>query len=364
MGGPLLVVVGTLNREVPYFKGARGPGLAVYTFDPQTEAIGKVAESDIVENPTFLSVTPDGTRIYANSEMAGWPEGKVTALALDRDAGNFRAINQRSALGSITAHNAITRDGTKLLVANYGEDIEGPDQSVVVFGIGEDGALTEALDAAGHEGSGPNPERQTRSHAHSATETLSGSLVLVADLGIDSVTAYRLGHDGTLDPIAETVLKPGSGPRHVALHPNGRLVAVLNELDSTLVTLSLDSETGSLTYLDSMPMVPQEVRDTNACSDIQISPDGRFLYGANRGHDSVSIFAVDGETGKLKAVGMVPSGGETPRNLCLTPSGGHLFIANQNGDRISIYRRDAESGRVYDSGASILIGTPMCVKIV
>jgi 6-phosphogluconolactonase len=364
MADGLLVFVGSLNREVPYFQGARGVGLSVYSLDPVTLEATKITETNEIDNPTFLSVTPDGSRIYANSEVATWREGVVSAYRFDRAAGTLTYVNKQPALGSITAHNSITRDGTKLLVANYSAGSGGPDQQVVVFGIGEDGSLTAPLDSVMHEGTGPDAERQERSHAHSVTESVSGNIAIVADLGIDCLATYRIGADGMLDPLAETGLKPGSGPRHVALHPNGRFVFVMNELDSSIVSLALDAGTGALTFVDVMPAVPSEAREKNRSADIQISPDGRFIYGSNRGHDSVSIFGVDAETGKFTPVGYVPCGGATPRNLCLTPSGSHLLVANQNADKISIFQRDPDTGLLADTGKSIAIGTPMCIKIV
>jgi len=189
-------------------------------------------------------------------------------------------------------------------------------------------------------------------------------LAVVADLGIDRLVSYRIGRDGGLAKLAESALAPGAGPRHLALHPNGRFVFVMNELDSTVVSMALEESTGKLSVLDVKPAAPAEARDSNHCADIQISPDGRFVYGSNRGHDSVVIMAIDQETGALSLLGYIPCGGATPRNLALTPSGGHLFSANQNADRISIFARDAGSGMLADTGRSIEIGTPMCVKIV
>ncbi|TPM40757.1 lactonase family protein [Mesorhizobium sp. B2-3-4] len=364
MRNACLVFVGSLNREAPYFQGARGVGLGVYSFDEQTLETRKLAETDDVDNPTFLSVTPDGTRVYANSEVFAWREGTVSAYRFDRDSGTLAYLNKQPSLGSITAHNTITRDGTKLLVANYGMGEGGPDRAVAVYGFDKDGALSPPLDAVSHRGSGPNAARQERSHAHSVTETITGGTAIVADLGIDRLVSYRIEQDGNLTRLAESVLPPGAGPRHLALHPNGRFVFVMNELDSTIVSMALDEGTGKLSILDIKPAVPVEARDGNHCADIQISPDGRFIYGSNRGHDSVVIMAVGQQTGTLSLVGHVPCGGATPRNLALTPSGGHLFSANQNGNRISIFVRDAGSGMLTDSGRAIETGTPMCVRIV
>lgn len=361
MAKDLLLFIGTLNREAPYFQGARGNGLNVYAFDEDNLQAVPLAEFGGIDNPTYLSVSPDGTRIYANSEIFGWAEGVVSALAFDRAAGRILPLNMQTTLGSIPAHNAISRDGRRLFLVNYTIGDSGPDQSLVIFGLRPDGSLSPVKSSAAHRGHGPNAARQERAHAHSVTE-VADNLVIVADLGTDQLVTYRIVKDGTPERVAVTATAPGAGPRHLALHPNGRFVFVMNELDSTVTAHDFDPETGRLTPIDSQPAVPEEVRDSNHCSDIQISPDGRFLYGGNRGHDSIAIFAVDQETGRLTPLGHAPCGGATPRNLALTPSGRHLLSANQNADRVSILRRDAVTGLLEDTGVSIAIGTPMCLK--
>ncbi|MBE7184780.1 MAG: lactonase family protein [Methylobacterium mesophilicum] len=356
-----LLFVGALNRPTPYFQGARGVGLSVFRFDPRTLAAEKITETNEIDNPTFVSVTPDGRFVYASSEVAEWREGTVSAYRFERETGRLRYLNKQAARGSITAQHAISRDGSKLLVVNYGDGEGGPDQSLVVFPLESDGHLGAPRGSARHEGRGPNAARQERPHAHSVTE-LPGNLALVADLGIDQLVCYAVGADGAPTRRSAFGLAPGSGPRHVALHPNGRLVFVINELDSTVASLSLDGD-GRLALLDTQPAVPAGTGG-NHCSDIQISPDGRFLYGGNRGHDSIVILEADAQTGRLAVVDHVPCGGATPRNLCLSRSGSFLFCANQNADRIAIFRRDDETGRLVDTGAGIEVGTPMCVKAV
>lgn len=323
----------------------------------------KLAETGEVDNPTFLSVTPDGSLIYANSEVFAWREGTVSAYCFGRATNSLAYINKQASLGSITAHNTITRDGAKLLVANYGMGSGGPDQAVAVFGLRNDGGLTASLASVAHSGTGPNADRQERPHAHSVTETIQGGVAIVADLGIDQLVSYRIEPDGGLVKLASSALAPGAGLRHVALHPNGRFVFVMNELDSTVVSLALDQASGRLEPIDTRPAVPEQARARNHCADIQISPDGRFLYGSNRGHDSVVILAVGQQSGKLDLVDFAPCGGATPRNLALSPSGRHLFSANQNADRISIFARDGATGRLTDTSHAIEIGTPMCVRI-
>jgi 6-phosphogluconolactonase len=362
MGRDYLVFVGTLNREAPYFQGARGRGLVVYRFSEETLQIEELASAPEIDNPTFLSVDATGHHVYANSEIFPWKEGLVTAFRFDRESRSLEHINMQASLGSITAHNMVSSDGAKLLVANYSMGNGGPDQAVVVYGIGPDGGLTAPLASITRSGTGPDATRQERSHAHSVTELLTPGLAVVADLGTDSLVTYRIGADGALNEVASVQTAPGAGPRHVALHPNGRLLFVMNELDSTVASYRIDPETGVLTALDAQPAVPAEARASNHCADIQISPDGRFIYGSNRGHDSVCAFAVDEASGKLSLVGFFPCGGATPRNLAITPSGRHLFSANQNADRISILARDMQTGALTDTGHAIEVGTPMCVK--
>lgn len=357
-----IVFVGTLNREAPYFQGARGKGLVVYSFDEETLDIEELTHAPEIDNPTFLSIDASGTHVYANSEVFPWKEGLVTAFRFDRDRRALDYINMQASLGSITAHNLVSRDGSRLLVANYGMGDGGPDQSVVVFGIRADGGLTPPLASLRQHGTGPDAGRQERSHAHSVTELITSGLAVVADLGADTLTTYRLQADGGMEKRAVSNTTPGAGPRHVALHPNGKLIFVMNELDSTVASFRLDSATGVLTPCDAQPAAPAEARASNHCADIQISPDGRFIYGSNRGHDSVCVFAVDEASGKLSLVGFFPCGGATPRNLAITPSGNHLFSANQNADRISIFARDRQTGVLTDTGRAIEVGTPMCVK--
>jgi 6-phosphogluconolactonase len=191
---------------------------------------------------------------------------------------------------------------------------------------------------------------------------LTPGLAVVADLGTDSLVTYRISADGTLSEVATTSTAPGAGPRHVALHPNGRLLFVINELDSTIASYRIDPSNGALQAADVQPAVPAEARAANHCADIQISPDGRFVYGSNRGHDSICAFAVDEASGRMNLVGFFPCGGATPRNLAITPSGRHIFSANQNADRISILACDARTGVLTDTGRAIAVGTPMCVK--
>lgn len=353
----LFLAVGSVNREAPYFQGARGEGLTVYSFDEDTLAFERITGTSSIDNPTFLSVDGKGL-IYANSEVFGWAEGTVSAFRFDPGSGRLDYINKQATLGSISAHNMLTADGRFLLVANYGMGAGGPDQSVAVFARREDGGIAPATASTRNEGAlGPDGDRQERPHAHTVLELLDGGM-LVSDLGLDQVIEYRLGADGALQRSGAVALPPGAGPRHIAEHGNGRFLYVANELDSTVSLIVRDG---------TMMQVQQTVSTLRAPTashgaDIHISPDGRFVYCSNRGEDSIAAFAVDQASGALTLIEVVSSGGATPRNFALTPSGRHVLVANQNGDAIVMFERDSDSGRLGDTGKCIDIGTPVCVR--
>ena len=367
MAGAVLIVVGSLNREAPYFQGARGVGLSVFRFDAATGTAELLCEDGSVDNPTFLSVDPVRGCIYANSEVFGWHEGTVSAYRFDPDERRLRYINKQPSLGSITAHSSLDRSGQHLLVANYGMGAhdDGPDRSVVVYPLREDGGLGAPNASATHRGSGANPERQERAHAHCVLPTPDGQAVVAVDLGLDAILSYRFSPEGQLSvaPVAQSTLPDAAGPRHLAFHPEGRLAVVICELDSSLLLLGFETQTARFTVLDRLPTVPDAARADNHCSDVQIHPNGRFVYGANRGHDSIVIAAIDTGARRLSLVGLHACGGRTPRHLAIDPSGSFLVVANQNSDALAIFSIDTD-GTLSTAPCSVPIGTPMCVKFL
>ncbi|GAB1584457.1 lactonase family protein [Phyllobacterium phragmitis] len=357
MSGRLFLAVGSLNREAPYFQGARGEGLTIYSLDEESLEVKRLASTGSIDNPTFFSIDPGTATIYANSEVFGWHEGTVSAYRLDD--GDLIYLNKQPTLGSISAHNTISRDGRFLLVANYAMGSGGPDQSLAVLPILADGRLGVPCGSAAHpEAAAHVPGRQERSHAHCVIETPQGGAFLVADLGLDEVILYRLTGEGAPQRISSVKLPDGAGPRHIAQHANGRFVYVSNELDSTVSLIERNGDVLSL--IQTFPAAPPGIETHGA--DIHLSPDERFLYSSNRGHDSLACFAVDQETGHLEPRGYTPSGGKTPRNFALTPDGRLVLVANQNEDCIVIFIRDQETGTLKDTGRRVEIGNPVCVK--
>ena len=352
--------VGCLNREGTYPQGARGKGVEVYAFDEDTLAFEKRSEIGDTDNPTFLAIDAQSQCVYAVSEVSAWREGTVTAYRFDPASASLTYLNKQPTLGSISAYVSLTRDHRFVLVANYAMGRGGPDQSFAVFPIQPDGSLAPAAASVAHAGTGPNAERQERSHTHCAVQTPDGSFVLVAELGLDKVIAYRLGRDGALARHSDVDLPPGSGPRHLEFHPDGDIVFLSTELISAVHAIRWSN--GALDLVDSVSSLPEGFEATSYGADLHVSPDGRFVYASNRGHDSIAVIGFDKAANKLSAIVCTPSGGATPRNFALTPSGRHLLVGNQNGDNIAIFARSAEDGTLTDTGKRIEIGTPMCLK--
>ena len=293
----------------------------------------------------------------------------MTALKFDPGDGRLRYINKQATQGSCTAHSSLDRTGRYLFATNYAhEKWEGhytedtPRKAVCVFPLDDDGAVGPAIGAVQHHGSGPRPVRQAEPHPHCAMASPDNRFVLVADLGIDAVMTYRF-ELGVMTLASSFKLEPGAGPRHLKFAPDGNTVYLINELNSTISRLAFNQELGTLTLLQTVSTIPEDFRAENRCSDLQLSPDGRFLYGANRGHDSVATFAIEPEGGALKRLAITPCGGRTPRNLGLSPSGRFLMAANQNSNSVAVFRRNESSGLIEQVGATQL-GTPMVVVAV
>jgi len=365
MPGNHVVFIGCLTRRPPYFPSAHGNGIAVFEFDPVTGDGRPVSLTEGIDNSTYLSFDPRRSCVYANSEVFGWNEGTVTAYRFEPASGRLIYINEQPTLGGIPAHNSLSHDGRFLLVANYGAGPAGeqPDQAAAVFPVRDDGGLGAPCGSIAHQGTGPNPDRQDRPHAHCIIASPDSRLAIVADLGIDAVLCHRLTADGSLAPDPEPFrIPPGSGPRHIAFHSSQRFAAVINELNSTICALAYDGGEGAFRLIETVPTVPPGAGAENYPADLHFSRDGRFLYGSNRGHDSIVIYSVEGASGRLTLIGHRPCGGKTPRSFAIDPTGQWLLVANQNSDSAAIFRIDLQGGTLADTGRRLEVGTPMCVK--
>jgi 6-phosphogluconolactonase len=215
-----------------------------------------------------------------------------------------------------------------------------------------------------HQGSGPDPARQAAPHAHCILPDPGNRHVLVVDLGMDAVLAYRLDdRTGKLTPVATgAALRPGAGPRHLVFDPAGRFAYVANELDSTITAFRYDGERGALDEVQTTAASPGGTVPANHPADVHVASSGRFLYVSNRGDDTIAAFAIDGATGRLTPVQQISSGGKSPRNFALDPSGRFLLAANQRSDSIVGFRVDPESGRLTPTGATVEVASPVCIR--
>ncbi len=358
------VFVGTYTRREPHVDG-RSTGIHLLRFDAES---GRLATERVIagiENPSYVAVHPDGTAVYAISEIGefeGRPAGSVTAFSLDADGVEATVLNRRSTRGPGPAYITIDNTGANVLVANYGGG------SVSVLPIQADRSLRNATAFVQHEGSSVNPQRQDAPHAHSIVLDAANRFALAADLGTDKVMIYRYNaQEGALTPNSDQPwarAKSGAGPRHIAFHPSQRFVFVINELDSTIVAYRYDAEKGAMTEFQTVSTLPNAFDGRNHTADIHVHPTGRFLYGSNRGDDSIVVFAVDDETGELAFVSRVPAGGECPRGFALDPSGRYALVANQDTSNIVVFSIDADSGELTPTGEEIEVPTPVCVKML
>lgn len=352
-----LLYIGTYTR-------GRREGIYVYRMDGASGALERVADPAIIDNPSFVTIDPQRRHLYAvseSSEVADTPGGVVSAFSIDPAKGALAYLGQRSTGGEGPCHLVVDATGNFLLVANY---VSG---SVCVLPIQDGGALGPATDFVQHQGSSVDPERQTGPHAHSVTLDAANRLVFAADLGIDQVLVYRFDADrGRLTPNDEPWIrvKAGAGPRHFDFHPNGAFAYVINELDSTITGFAYDSADGTLAEVQTVSTLPGGFAGTSTCADIHVSPSGRFLYGSNRGHDSIVVFAIDAETGRLDYAGHEPTQGRTPRNFAIDPTGTFLLAANQDSDTVVTFRIDEGTGLLEPTGHVTEVPMPVCLKLV
>ena len=248
-----------------------------------------------------------------------------------------------------------------VLVANYGSG------SAACLPIGRDGRLAKATSIVQHKGSSVDPRRQKGPHAHSINLDAAGRRAFVADLGLDQILIYRFdAGSGKLTPNDPpfTPMAPGAGPRHFAFHPSGQFAYAINELNSTITAMAYDAVHGTLDPVQTLSTLPDGFDGVNYTAEVQVHPSGKFVYGSNRGHDSIAIFAVDEQNGKLRYVGCEPTQGETPRNFGIDPTGAYLLAANQATDNLVVLRIDKQTGDLAPTGHAVEVPSPTCVKMM
>lgn len=318
-------------------------------------------------DPSWIVRSPDGRRVYAVSEGT---QGRVAAFAdesADADvpaeaaaaSAPLSPLSDHATGGADPCHASLIGGGSHLVVANYTSG------SLSVHPIGADGALGAQTHLVQHVGSGPDSGRQAGPHAHMVTEDPAGRYVLAVDLGADSIFAYTLdAQAGRLESVAHSRLRPGLGPRHLVFHPDGVHAYVIGELGFTLAACSYDSEHGTLTVLGETPVLENGVPGEDFPSAVRISGDGRHLYTANRGHDTLCVFSLAADPAKPELLATVPTGGSWPRDIALSPDGADgifLLSANERGDSVTVFRIDPETGIPEPTGARLVVPAPTCL---
>lgn len=340
----VLFYIGTYN-------GNKEKAILLGALDKETGEMRVLGGTSGINNPSYLAINASRTVLYAVSEQE---EGEVHAYAVDPGSRALRSLGGRATGGGSPCYVSVAPQDDYIFVSNY---MGG---NVNVFPLNPDGSLQEMSSQVKHEGSGIRSDRQEAPHPHSVIPDRSGKHVLVCDLGLDQIVFYRV-EEGKLVTHREVGLPPGSGPRHLAVHPSRQWIYLVNELNNTVSVFAADEPKGDLKLLQHISSLPEHYTagSDDTAADIHVSPCGRYLYVSNRGHDSIALFHIDNATGLLEAEDWVISGGRTPRNFALI--GGMLLAANQNSGNIVSFRIDSETGRLIPTGNELDVTSPVCL---
>jgi 6-phosphogluconolactonase len=342
------------------YTGKGSDGIYAYQFDSTTGTAKPLGLMAKVDNPSFLTLSPNGRTLYAADETHDYKNeksGYITVFARAAD-GKLTEGQRFSSHGADPCDLAVDPSGRVLAVANY------TGGNFVSFPLGPDGlAAPEHFAEFSGTGVGPNHDRQDSPHGHSVNFSSDDRFLLATDLGTDEILVRQLDKE-TLDPGRSLSVKvhPGAGPRHLVFNRANNRVYVVNEIDSTVV--GYEFKNGTLTEFQQVSTLPEDFKSLNTTAEIAIDPSGKFLYASNRGHDSIARFTIDQRSGRLTEAGWTPSGGKGPRNFTIDPSGHFLLAANQNSANIAIFRINAKTGDLKPAGVVSGIDSPVCLLFV
>src|SRR5436190_4728006 len=341
--------------------GERG-GIHAYEFCTADGRFKPLRRTAGAENPFFLALSPDRKYLYSThaKQFGGKENEQVAAYEVVGRTGELKLLNRQSAEGTAACYLDVDRTGKAVLVANYSSG------SVAALPIKADGSLGEPASFIRHRGSSVNPQRQKEPHAHCIVVSPDNKYAFAADLGTDQILCYKLDPaTAKLAPNDPPFAKApaGAGPRHLTFHPNGKRVYVINELLNSVTVFDYDAASGKLTEKQTIPTLPDEFKGTSHCADLKITPNGKFLYGTNRGHDSIACYAI-GEDGKLSLLAIETSLGKGPQNLSITPDGAWLLCANMPGNNVAVFRIDPKTGRLKSAGEPVRQTSPSCIVLL
>lgn len=342
----------------------RAQGISVCDFDSATGKLSNIRLAVEARNPSFLAIHPDKSTIFAVGETAdfnGKKGGAVSAYSINHENGQLAPINHVSSMGPGPCHISVDASGKAAFIANYSGG------SVASYPILAGNKLGEAASFIQHTGSSENPNRQKEPHAHSINLDKAGKFAFAPDLGTDKIMIYRVDAEkGTLtpnDPPSASVA-PGSGPRHFTFHPSGKYAFVINEMLFTITAFKYDADKGSLTEIQTISTLPAGAEPKGGTAEVVAHPNGKFLYGSNRGHDSIAVLNVDEATGKMTFLGTQGQGVKWPRNFVLDPTGKWLLVANEQGHSIVVFGIDPETGELHPTENHIETKNPSCLRFL
>ena len=331
-------------------------GIYVFEFDRTKGSFKQVQTISNLKSPSFLTFSPDGKFLYSVGEST---IGAVGSFSIDPETGMLTFVNQQSSEDSGSCHISIDHAGKFAFVSNYGGG------SLTVLPIEHNGSLRAASDIIHHQGSSINKERQDKPHVHSAYVSPDNRFIIVSDLGTDKIYSYELDRStGKMKPAINVSVTPGSGPRHLVFHPDGKHIYSVEEISSTVGVLSYEKTTGTIKIIkDTVRSLPGSFTAYNKSADIHTDPKGKFLYMSNRGMDAISIFSILAD-GTIKLIGQQESMGKTPRNFLVDPKGEFMFVANQDSDNIAIFRIDQTTGMLAYTGNQVKVPAPVCIQML
>ncbi len=352
------VYIGTYTRG-----DSTSKGVYFSEFDTDTGKLSKPSLAAELDNPSFLAVHPQQQWIYAVNEIsegAGRGRGAVTALRINAD-GTLTKINHQPTDGGAPCHCNVDATGTNLLIANYGGG------NVSVYPIAKDGSLQPMSCNIQHEGSSSDNDRQKAPHAHSINLSSDNKFAYAADLGIDKIMIYQFNPETHMLSAATppaALVTPGGGPRHFSIHPSGQFAYTNNEMTLVVTAFQRNKEDGGLTSIQEISTIPKGYEGRKSTAECLVHPTGKFLYVSNRGHETITVFTIDQETGLLTYVENEPTGGNEPRNFFVDPTGKWLLAENQNSDSVFVFSIDQKTGELTKTGDSITVGKPVCIRMV
>lgn len=339
------MLVGTYTAE-------SSEGIYKVQFNPNTAELSEASLVASSENPSFLTQSKDGKFVYAVNEN---DPGTLSTFQWNKEKTKLELQSKFSDGGKHPCFVGINPSQNQVALANYSSG------NVSVYSI-KDGVVSEKPQTKNHTGSSVVKPNQDAPHAHSSKYSKDGKFLFVADLGIDKIMGYTISDKGELqDQFIALEMDAGDGPRHFIFHPTDDIVYIISEFSNTITVANLNAETGKMTKIDKVSTLPDDFKDASYCADIRMSADGKFVYGSNRGHNSIAVFEVKND-GKLNLIQTESVQGDWPRNFTLAPNDTHVIVANQKSDNITVFKRDTNSGLIHYTGNELKMSMPVCLK--